>query len=141
MTKEDQILETLKNHDGKFDNMEKILKKHDEKFDGIEKILKKHDEILKEHDKKLKEHDERFDHIDETLDRINQILVLIQYDTSVRIPAIFDNCAFHQDHLVRHDNEIKDLQSKMENHSNRIISLEIDSKEHHKQLQKFVSNN
>ena len=45
----------------------------------------------------------------------------------------------NQEHLEKNDKNLEDVQTILEDHSIRLISLEIDSKEHTKQLENLSS--
>ena len=141
MSKIDQVLEILNEHTKKLDSHDEKLKSHDEKFQEITEILKSHDEKFQEITEILKSHDEKFQEIFKILESIHEGVILIENDIHDKVPALFDGYTFHQEHLTRHDDEIEDLQKREENHSIRIISLEDDTKEHSKQLQRLASSN
>lgn len=113
MTKEDQILETLKEQ---------------------AKTLKEHTKILNEHTDKLSNHDKRLDNMDETIKDIKRSLIIIEDAVTNKIPAFFDGHSSHQEHLEKNDKEIEELQMVSENHSLRLIMLEDTSKQHSQQL-------
>ena len=94
---------------------------------------KKFDDVYR----RLDNIDKRFDDVYKKFDDMHRSILLIEDEVHNKIPALFDAHGFHQDHLEKHDEEIEDLQNKTENHSLRIISLEDESKEHSRQLEKL----
>ena len=55
---------------------------------------------------------------------MNRTIVLIQEDTSTKIPALFDGYSFHQQHIETNDKRLDALENKVENHSLRLWALE-----------------
>ena len=160
MTKEDQILEILHEHTKllnvcvhTLDGHTKILEEHTKTLNEHTKTLNEHtkkiaelSEMVNEHTYILLDHTERIDKLTQKLnvlgekvDNMHQSLILLENDFSDKSTALFDGHTINQEHLERNDKTIEDLQAISENHSIRLISLEIDSKEHTKQLENLSS--
>lgn len=60
----------------------------------------------------------------EDVDTMNRNIIIIEDDTSNKIPALFDGYSFHQQHIEEHDKRIDTLEIKVDNHSNRLWALE-----------------
>lgn len=117
----EQIDQRFEQIDQRFEQIDKKIGKIDGTLGEFEAILLYHSELLQKHDKKLKEHDEKFNSIERTL-------FLIEDAVSNKIPALFDAYQMHQDHQEISDKRIDELEETVENHTVRLISLEMDAK-------------
>ena len=138
MTKEDQILEILSSHTSMLNECiktlnehTKILNEHSKRLDKIEKTLEEHSRILEEHSKRL-------DKIEDTLDEYTNILLhhnsLFEI-ANKKIKQLFVS----NEHIEQNDKDIETLQKLSKNYSDRLISLEINSRKHTKQLEHLTS--
>lgn len=167
MTKEDQILEILHEHTKllnvcvhTLDEHSRILNEHTRALDEHTKTLNEHKKILNEHSKKIAElsemvtehtyilldHSERIDKLtkrfsalEEKVDSMHQTLILLEVDFSDKSTILFDGHTMYQEHFEKNDKHIEGLQETARDHSNRLISLEINSKKHTKQLERLSS--
>lgn len=55
---------------------------------------------------------------------INRTLILIEDDTSNKIPALFDGYSFHQQHIEEDEKRLDVLENVVDEHSIRISALE-----------------
>ncbi len=85
------------------------------------KELKDDVKELKDDVKKLKDDvkELRQDH-----ENMNRALILIEDDTSNKIPALFDGYSFHQQHIEDNDKRLIVLENEVDEHSIRISALE-----------------
>lgn len=57
-------------------------------------------------------------------ENMNRALILIEDDTSNKIPALFDGYSFHQQHIEEDEKRLDFLETEVDNHSIRISALE-----------------
>ena len=57
-------------------------------------------------------------------ENMNRALILIEDDTSNKIPALFDGYSFHQQHIEDNDKRLIVLENEVDEHSIRISALE-----------------
>ena len=57
-------------------------------------------------------------------ENMNRALILIEDDTSNKIPALFDGYSFHQQHIEEDEKRLDVLESEVDEHSIRISALE-----------------
>ena len=55
---------------------------------------------------------------------MNRALILIEDDTSNKIPALFDGYSFHQQHIEEGEKRLDILENEVDEHSIRISALE-----------------
>jgi len=153
MTKEDQILEILHEHTKilnyhtkVLDEHTRILEEHTKKLDEHTRILDEHTRTLDEYNYILLAHSEQLNNLtkrvssmEEKIDSIHQSIILLENDFSNKSSVLFDEHIIHQEHLEKNDKDIENLQVTTHSHSNRLISLEIDSKKHTMQLESLSS--
>lgn len=112
-----------------------ILEKAD-KIDMIDMLIEKTAKIdmLIEKTEKIDMLIEKTDKIDLILEKvgaleknhesINRTLILIEDDTSNKIPALFDGYSFHQQHIEEDEKRLDVLENVVDEHSIRISALE-----------------
>lgn len=115
MTKEDQILEILHENTKKLNALE-------EKVNDIHQSL-----TLK------------INTLEEKVDDIHQSLILLENDFHDKSSILFDEYSGNKEHLEQNEKDIKDLKTVLADHSVKLISLEVDSKKHTKQLKSLSS--
>lgn len=118
MTKEDQILEILYEHTKEFNNLQGQFSSLENKVDTLQG---------------------QFSSLENTVANINETVIVLESEFKDKSSALFDGHTTNQEHLERNDKNLEDVQAILENHSVRLISLEIDSKEHTKQLESLSS--
>ena len=89
----------------------------DEKIDTLIEKTDKLERSLNTVQKDIKEL--RQDH-----ENMNRALILIEDDTSNKIPALFDGYSFHQQHIEEDEKRLDVLESEVDEHSIRISALE-----------------
>ncbi len=150
MTKEDQILEILQEHtkkfdafQGQFDSLENKVDTLQGRFDSLESkvdtlqgqfnsLENKVDTLQGRFDSLENKVDilqGRFDSLENKVTNINETVIVPENEFKDKTSALFDVHAMNQEHLERNDNNLEDVQATLEDHSVRLISLEIDSKE------------
>lgn len=167
MKKEDQILEILHEHTKLLNVCVHTLDKHTKTLNEHTQILNDHSkkiaelsetvtqlsekvtqlsEMVTEHTYILLDHSERIDKLtkklcalEEKVDSMHQTLILLEVDFSDKSTVLFDGHTMHQEHFEKNDKHIEGLQETTKDHSNRLISLEINSKKHTKQLERLSS--
>lgn len=153
MTKEDQILEILQEHTKLLNTCIVTLNDHIKKLDEHTKKLAKLSEMVTEHNyillayseqinnltKRVSCIEEKLDRMEEKMDSMHQSIIHLEVDFSDKSSVLFDGHTIHQEHLERNDKDIESLQVTTHSHSERLISLELDSKEHTKQLESLSS--
>lgn len=72
----------------------------------------------------VKELKTRVTTLEKNHESMHRILILIEDDTSNKIPALFDGYSSHQQHIEEHDKRIETLETEVDNHSNRLWVLE-----------------
>ena len=102
-----------------------------QRFEEFDEKFKKIDERFDKIDERFEKIDERFEKIDDTLEGIQETLevmkrsiILIEDQVSVKIPALFDGYAMHQQKQEILEKDINSLNRKVENHDIRISILE-----------------
>lgn len=118
MTKEDQILEILLENNKKLNVLEEKINTLEEKFNAL---------VL------------RVNTLEEKVDNIHQSLILLENDFHDKSSILFDEYSGNKEHLEQNEKDIKDLKTVLADHSVRLISLEVDSKKHTKQLKSLSS--
>lgn len=160
MTKEDQILEILHEHTKllnvcvhTLDEHSRILNEHSkkiaelsetvtqlsEKVNQLSEMVTEHTYILLDHSERIDKLTKRFSALEEKVDSMHQTLILLEVDFSDKSTILFDGHTMHQEHFEKNDKHIEGLQETARDHSNRLISLEINSKKHTKQLERLSS--
>ncbi len=132
MTKEDQILEILHEHTKKFDAFQG-------QFNSIENKVDTLQGQFNSLENKVDTLQGQFNSLESTVTNINQTVIVLENEFKDKTSALFDGHAMNQEHLEKNDKNLEDVQTILENHSIRLISLEIDSKEHTKQLENLSS--
>ena len=99
----------------KVDKIDELMEMK-EKVDKIDELMEMK-EIVAKMQIEIKE-------IREEQDSMNRTLILIQEDTSTKIPALFDGLSFQQQHIEANDQRLDILEAKVDNHSNRLWALE-----------------
>lgn len=125
MTKEDQILEILLENNKKLNALE-------EKFNALEEKIS----VLEE---KFNSLVLRVSTLEEKVDNIHQSLILLENDFHDKSSILFDEYSGNKEHLEQNEKDIKDLKTVLAEHSVKLISLEVDSKKHTKQLKSLSS--
>ena len=113
--------------------------KQEEFQEKVLQELKAHGEKLQEVDKKLGVHDEKLQKLDEDVEDIKKSLIKIEYYVTERIPALFDAYSLNQDKHKQYDDEIDQLNKTTYNHDIRISVLEDTSKKHEDKISNLVS--
>lgn len=113
----DSIDKKFENIDRKFDSIDKKFESIDRKFDSIDKKFESIDEFQKEANNK-------FDKIFHVLDVIRESQILVEHQVMVKIPALFDGYAMHQQKQEILENNINSLDRKVEDHDIRLSILE-----------------
>lgn len=93
--------------------LEKDIKELRKEQDNTNKILS----VVQVIQKDIKEL--RQDH-----ENMNRALILIEDDTSNKIPALFDGYSFHQQHIEEGEKRLDILENEVDEHSIRISALE-----------------
>lgn len=114
----------FENIDKKFDSIDKKFKSIDKRFDDIDKFQKEANEKFDNIDKFQKEANEKFDKIFHILDVIRESQILVEHQVMVKIPALFDGYAMHQQKQEILENNINSLNRKVEDHDIRLSILE-----------------
>ena len=117
----DKIDERFEKVDNRIDKFQKDVY---EKFDKVDERFEKVDERFEKIDKRLDEHDKKFDNIEHILADIQRSIVLIEDQVMVKIPALFDGYAMHQEKQEIQEESINSLNRKVEDHDIRISILE-----------------
>lgn len=99
----------------------------EEKIDSLMTMQVKIDLILEkvgtlEND--VKELKERTTALEKDHESMHRTLLLIQDDTSNKIPALFEGYSFHQQHIEEDEKRLDVLENVVDEHSIRISALE-----------------
>ena len=91
-----------------------------EKTNKIDMLIEKTDKLERNLNLVQKDIKElRKDH-----ENMNRALILIEDDTSNKIPALFDGYSFHQQHIEEGEKRLDILENEVDEHSIRISALE-----------------
>ena len=138
----DLILEKMIEFDSlskKVDGLEEKTNKIDmlvEKTNKIDMLVEKTNKIdmLIEKVNMIEKKTDKIDMIDMILERLTalekdhesmkRILILIEDDTSNKIPALFDGYSFHQQHIEEDERRLDVLENQVDEHSIRLSVLE-----------------
>lgn len=137
---------TLDEHTKTLNEHTQILNEHSQKIAQLSETVTQLSEMVTEHTYILLDHSERIDKLtkklcalEEKVDSMHQTLILLEVNFSDKSTVLFDGHTMHQEHLEKNDKHIEDLQETAKDHSNRLISLELNSKKHTKQLERLSS--
>lgn len=122
MTMEEKIDLILEKAD-KIDKIDMLIEKTD-KIDMLIEKTNKIDLILEEVRAMENDMQERMTALEKDHESINRTLILIEDDTSNKIPALFDGYSFHQQHLEADEKRLDVLENVVDEHSIRISALE-----------------
>lgn len=95
-----------------------------EKVDVLVEKVEKLEEDVKELKEDVKELKARVAVLEKDHESINRTLILIEDDTSNKIPALFDGYSFHQQHIEEDEKRLDVLENVVDEHSIRISALE-----------------
>lgn len=95
-----------------------------DKFDVLVEKVEKLEEDVKELKEDVKELKARVAALEKDHESINRTLILIEDDTSNKIPALFDGYSFHQQHIEEDEKRLDVLENVVDEHSIRISALE-----------------
>lgn len=98
-----------------------------EKVDSLMTMQEKVDVLVEKVEKleeDVKELKARVAVLEKDHESINRTLILIEDDTSNKIPALFDGYSFHQQHIEEDEKRLDVLENVVDEHSIRISALE-----------------
>lgn len=119
-----------------FDSLSKKVDGLEEKTNKIDMLVEKTNKIdmLIEKVNMIEKKTDKIDMIDMILERLTalekdhesmkRILILIEDDTSNKIPALFDGYSFHQQHIEEDERRLDVLENQVDEHSIRLSVLE-----------------
>lgn len=121
-----ELKESVARLEERVTRLEESVARLEERVTRLEERVTKLEEDVKELKEDVKKLKDDVKELKESHINMNRNIILIQEDTSTKIPALFDGYSFHQQHIEQNDKRLDFLEDKVENHSIRLWALEKD---------------